>query len=125
MASYATVNEVEAGFRSLDDSEKKVCSQLLEEAGIIIDAYNAKASEEVKVLCSCRMVRRAIGEGSSSAAFPIGSTQGSVSALGYSQSWTNANGSSGELYLSKIEKKLLGVGNKIGVYNPLEVSTND
>ena len=31
-----------------------------------------------------------------------------------------SGGSSGELYLSKLEKKLLGVGDKIGAHSPLE-----
>ena len=45
---------------------------------------------------------------------------GTATALGYSQSWTMGSGSSGELYLSKLEKKLLGVGSKIGARSPLE-----
>ena len=50
----------------------------------------------------------------------MGATQGTATALGYSQSWTMGSGSSGELYLSKLEKKLLGVGSKIGARSPLE-----
>ena len=61
------------------------------------------------------MVIRAIG--SSEEGVPLGTTQATVSALGYSQSWTNSNGS-GELYLTKLEKKLLGSGNRIGFSNP-------
>ena len=38
-------------------------------------------------------------------------------AMVYSQTWTNANGS-GELYLTKLDKKILGVGNRIGYTNP-------
>ena len=39
----------------------------------------------------------------------------------YSQSWTMGTGGSvGELYLSKSEKQLLGGGNSIGAYSPLE-----
>jgi hypothetical protein len=44
-----------------------------------------------------------------------------MSALGYTQSWTiGASGSAGELYLGKLEKKLLGYGNSIGSYSPTE-----
>ena len=51
----------------------------------------------------------------------MGATQGSMSALGYTQSWTmGSNGSTGELYLSKLEKKLLGIGDRIGSRSPLE-----
>ena len=50
----------------------------------------------------------------------MGSTQGTATALGFSQSWTMSGGSSGELYLSKLEKKLLGVGSRLGARSPLE-----
>lgn len=121
---YATVEEVEAGFRELNDSEKSLCNALLDEAGIVIDAYNADADMECKRLVSCRMVRRQLGaEGDSSAQFPLGSTQGTMSAMGYSQSWTMGSGSSGELYLSKLERRLLGVGDRIGSHSPLEGMT--
>jgi len=123
--AYATVDDVAAGFRTLDDEEKSICEALLEEAAIIIDAYNNEADEDIKKLVSCRMVRRAISE-FGSGSVPIGSSQGSMSALGYSQSWTSA-GTTGELYLSKLEKKLLGAGNLIGSYSPVEglVDTDD
>ncbi len=120
MVTYATVTDVESGFRTLTTDEKATCGALLEEAAIIIDAYNDQADVDFKKVTSCRMVRRAIGSGQADA-FPLGASQGTVSALGYSQSWTLANGSTGELYLSKIEKKLLGVGNKIGSHSPIEV----
>ena len=118
---YAEVTDVEAGFRSLDQEEKTKCEQLLEEAAVIIDSYNGQAKEESKKLVSCRMVRRLLGpEGEGAVTYPTGASQGSASALGYSQTWTISGGSVGELYLSKLEKKLLGVGSKIGAHSPLE-----
>ena len=51
----------------------------------------------------------------------MGASQGSMSALGYSQSWTiGSGGSTGELYLAKTDKILLGMGNQIGAYSPAE-----
>lgn len=117
--AYATVAEVEAGFRNLDTEEETICTALLDEAAIIIDAYNSSASADRKKLVSCRMVRRAIGDGDTQSV-PMGATQGSMSALGYSQSWTISNGSAGQLYLEKLEKKLLGVDNNIGSYSPVQ-----
>lgn len=121
---YATVEDVEAGFRPLEDSEKTLCDALLDEAGIVIDAYNKDADVERKRLVSCRMVRRQLDAGPGAAqnavAFPMGASQGSASALGYSQTWSMTGGSVGELYLSKLEKQMLGVGNKIGACSPLE-----
>lgn len=116
--TYATVQDVAAGFRPLTASEEQIASRLLVESAIIIDAYNANASADAKNVVSCRMVRRSIG---SSGDTPIGASQGSMSALGYSQSWTmGATGSTGELYLNRMDKKLLGAGNAIGSYSPIQ-----
>ena len=120
--TYAEVFDVEAGFRALSKDEQTRCAALLSEAAIIIDAYNPDAGADAKRLVSCRMVRRQLGEDDSGDAvtFPMGATQGTATALGYSQSWTMGGGSAGELYLSKLEKKLLGVGSKLGSHSPLE-----
>lgn len=120
---YATVEDVEAGFRTLSDDEQMLCSALLAEAGIVIDAYNQDAPFERKQLVSCRMVRRQLDAGTggkNAAMFPLGASQASASALGYQQSWTVSGGGVGELYLSKLEKKLLGGGSKLGAHSPLE-----
>lgn len=117
--AYATLADVEARMtRELSDAEETVCQNLLEDAGAIIDSYNAEASAEAKKIVSCRMVIRALGDGDLSV--PIGASQGSMSALGYTQSWTVGNGTTGELYVAKVERKLLGVGNTIGSYSPVE-----
>ena len=117
---YAEVQDVEAGFRALSKEEQTRCVALLSEAAVIIDHYNPDADADTKRVVSCRMVRRPLGEGEDGVSFPMGATQGTATALGYSQSWTMGSGSSGELYLSKLEKKLLGVGSKIGARSPLE-----
>ena len=117
--AYATVNDVQDRMtRQMSAAEQGVCSTLLDDAAVIIDAYNSEADAGAKNLVSVRMVTRAIGDGTD-AGIPMGATQGSMSALGYSQSWTmGSSGSTGELYLSKLEKKLLGVGDHIGSYSP-------
>ena len=124
--SYATKQDVEAGFRTLSEDEQAKCTALLEEAALIIDSYNKDAQEDAKKVVSCRMVRRQLYDGNSGGVtYPMGATQGTASAMGYSQSWTMGGGSSGELYLSKLEKKLLGVGDRIGSRSPLEGLCND
>ena len=118
--AYATISDLQSRMtRTMSDAEQCVCSNLLDDAAAIIDAYNENATEEAKKVVSCRMVVRAIGDGTD-AGIPMGATQGSMSALGYSQSWTIGAGSAGELYLGKLEKKLLGVGDSIGSYSPVE-----
>ena len=118
--AYASVNDVAARInRSLSGTEIEMCGTMLDDAAVIIDAYNSSASDEAKLIVSCRMVIRALGDGSTQGV-PLGATQGTMSALGYSQSWTiGASGSAGELYIGKTEKKLLGAGERIGASNPL------
>lgn len=119
--SYAAIEDVVAGFRPLSAEEEARCAALLEEAAVLIDACAPNAPAARKKLVSCRMVRRLLGESEQTVPlFPAGATQGSASALGYSQSWTMNGGSVGELYLSKLEKKLLGANNRLGARSPLE-----
>ena len=117
--AYATVADVQARMiRTLSTDEQSVCGVLLDDAAILIDAYNSAATADAKKTVSCRMVIRAIGDGSDSV--PMGATQGSMSGLGYSQSWTiGTGGSVGELYLSKTDRQLLGGSNEIGSYSPV------
>lgn len=118
--AYATINDVQNRMmRVLSTTEQTVCSNLLDDAAAIIDAYNEEASEYAKMIVSCRMVIRALGDGTE-AGIPMGATQGSMSALGYSQSWTLGSGSAGELYIGKLEKKMLRAGDRIGSYSPVE-----
>ncbi|MBQ5787134.1 MAG: hypothetical protein IIW12_02930 [Oscillospiraceae bacterium] len=106
--------------RDMSTDEETVCSTLLDDAAVIIDAAAPNASTDAKKVVSCRMVIRALGDGGMSGV-PMGATQGSMSALGYSQSWTiGSGGSTGELYLGKSERQILGVGNSIGSYSPVQ-----
>lgn len=116
--AYATVNDVQARIaKTLTAAEQTLCGNQLDDAAVIIDAYKASASDDAKKVVSCRMVIRTLNVDSD---IPIGATQGSLSGLGYSQSWTIGSGSSGELYLSKTDKQLLGSGNNIGSHSPVE-----
>lgn len=116
LPSYATVEQVEAGFRPLTTEETAKCSALIVEAGVMVDAIATNAAPERKCVVVCRMVRRALGGGDD---VPLGASQGTVSALGYSQTWSlGTGGASGELYIGKAERTLLGVSNKIGASNP-------
>lgn len=119
--AYANVSDIEARLgRELNTQNAIQCQSLLEDAAVIIDAYNVDATEDNKKLVSIRMVVRSIGAGDD-AGIPMGATQGSMSALGYSQSWTMGSGASaGELYIGRLEKKLLGLAGSIGSYSPTQ-----
>jgi hypothetical protein len=118
--AYATYEDVQARIsRTLTADEQAICTTLLGDAAVIIDSFNSAASADAKKIVSCRMVIRAVTV--SDADIPTGATQGSMSALGYSQSWTvGSGGSVGELYLSKLDKQLLGRSNLIGSYSPVQ-----
>lgn len=121
--AYATINDIQARMtRTLSETEQGVCFALLNDAAALIDSLSPQASADAKKTVSCRMVVRAIGDGGN--AYPIGATQGSMSGLGYTQSWSVAGGSQ-QLYFDKTDKLLLGVSNKIGSYSPVEELTHD
>ena len=119
--AYATLADIETRTkRTFSGEDAAAVNALLEDAAVMIDAYCASASNDAKRVVSCRMVVRAVG-GEEAAMFPIGASQGSMGAGGYTQSWTiGSGGATGELYLGKADKALLGGGNRIGVRNPLE-----
>lgn len=121
MDTYATVQDVQDRMlKPMTESQQSVCAKLLEGAARIINKFNVNATADNKNEVSIRMVQRAI-ESSSLSDIPIGSTQGSIAAMGYSQSWTmGSNASVGQLYLDRTDKNLLGGGSKIGSYSPLE-----
>ena len=118
--TYATVSDVQTYMGvTFDTTQTSVCQSRLEEAAFIIDAYNSAAESDAKKVVSVRAVSRVMA--SEDVGVPVGASQGSMSALGYSQSWTiSSGGGSGEIYLGKIDKKLLGLGAKIGSYSPTQ-----
>lgn len=118
--AYAQIADLQARMtRTMDTGEEQVAASLLDDAAIIIDSFNKDATADSKKVVSCRMVIRALGDGQP-AGVPIGASQGSKSALGYSESWTMGGGSTGELYLSKLDKQILGYGDRMGSYSPVE-----
>ena len=123
--AYAAIEDVKAKTtRSFSQEEETVLGTLLDDAAVMIDAFAPDANSAAKKLVSCRMVLRSMGDGENG--FPLGTTQGSMAALGYSQSFTvGTGGSLGELYLSKLEKQMLGIiSNKIGSHSPVEDISN-
>ena len=122
--AYATYQDVETRLgTTFSQSEIGICNLLLDRAALIIDAYNVNASADIKKSVSVEAVARAMNVASD---VPMGASQGSMSALGYSQSWTMPSGGSvGDVYLSKADKRLLGMGNSIGASNPLSFITGE
>lgn len=120
--AYATIEDLKArSGRDIPESEEARLKAILEDAAVIIDSVNEKAKSEAKRVVTCAMVLRAINV---DADVPTGATQGSMSGLGYAQSWTiSSGGAVGELYLTKVDKRILGGNAKIGTKSPLEDMT--
>ena len=117
MTAFATTAQYRAKYETDLNDEK--LGEWLADASDVMAAAMDKAgvdyshpSEEFakRLLRVCRdMVHRAIGDGSDSAlAVPFGSTQASMSAGGYSMSFTNGN-PYGDLYIKAAEKEQLGL----------------
>lgn len=109
--AYATVSDLEAGWRELTEQEQSVAGVLLERAAVILDSFvtvDATDCHQMDVLnmVSCSMVQRAMIASDSGA---FGVSQQTISADIYSQTQSFAN-PTGDLYLTGAEKKMLGIG---------------
>lgn len=107
--AYATVADLQAGWRTLTAPEQSRATTLLDRAASILDAQVTVVTTDTAqaaLLCtvSCSMVQRAM-----TSTDLFGVSQQSETAGSYSQSMTFAN-PSGDLYLTKQERKLLGIG---------------
>lgn len=108
--AYATVSDIEARWRELTADEESKAGVLLDDAAAILDTLGVFDSSDPNVaanlrIVSCNMVIRAM---SAAQADTFGMSQGSMTAGPYTQSWTFAN-PSGDMYLTKMEKRLLGI----------------
>lgn len=107
--AYATVSDIEARWRTLTSDEEAKAAVLLDDAAAILDTLAVFDSSDPNVAAnlrtvSCNMVIRSM----SSSGDSFGMSQGSMTAGPYTQSWTYAN-PSGDMYLTKMEKRLLGI----------------
>ena len=111
--NYAEVSDVEARWRDLTTDEQSRCETLLGDASAMLDALVPSTEGKEDLLCAvcCDMVIRAM---SASGADAFGASSVSMAAGPYSQTWSYAN-PSGDMYLTKLEKRLLGItGGYIG-----------
>lgn len=124
--AYATYEDVEIRIgKTFTETEQSTCTSLLGRVALMIDSYSAadNKSDEIKKEVSVNTVSRVMVD--SGMEIPVGASQGSMSGLGYAQSWTiGSGGSVGELYFAKADRKLLGIGNRIGSYSPVEEAVN-
>ena len=118
---YADVDDLEARWHELSDVEQERAEVLLSDASAVIDSLVDvdETDEDMLAICKivvCNMVQRSMTAMANDA---YGVTQQSMTAGAYTQSWTFSN-PSGDFYLTKMEKKMLGISNGyIGSIRPM------
>ena len=111
--SYATADELEARWRTLSTEEKARAGTLLEDAAVRLDAEcppsdpATDAENAVRKIVSCEMVKRSM---SNPGGVGVGSIQ--QGAGPYQQTTQFAN-PTGDLYLTKADRRLLGCNKQV------------
>ena len=116
MEAYATVRDLQAGWKTLSDAEQGVATELLLRASAHLASLLASKGvdinpeDEVQALnlktVTCNMVRRSMSGGGAEGLSSLSQTIGSTSA---SVSWSNPDGA---FYLSKTDRESLGIAGR-------------
>lgn len=125
--AYADVSDLEARWRGLSADEEARAAVLLDDASAMltalvnVDEDDEEQAELLKVVC-CNMVTRSMSASESDA---FGLTQQSITAGPYTQSFNYSN-PGGDMYLTKMEKRLLGItSGYIGSLRPMMAGEHD
>lgn len=108
--AYAEVSDIESRWRELSTDKQSRASVLIDDASAMltalvdVDSDDSEQAQLLKQVC-CSMVIRAM---SATEADAFGASQMSMTAGPYTQSWNYAN-PSGDMYLTRLEKRLLGI----------------
>ena len=109
--AFATYADVEARWRTMTAAEQAKATVLLEDASSIlstlvaVDATNEQQAANLKQVC-CSMVIRSMVAAASDA-YGVDELQGTMGPFGQTAHFANPNG---DLYLTKLERRLLGIG---------------
>lgn len=107
--AFANVTDIESRWRELTDEEAARANALLEDASNIlgalveVDPDDREQEASLRQVCA-NMVIRAMGSPSDM----FGASSATITAGAYSQT-VNYSAPSGDLYLTKMEKRLLGI----------------
>ena len=121
--AYAEVADVEVRWHSLSEEDQQRAGVLIEDASAMLDGLvkvdedDEAQARQLKTVC-CNMVIRAMA---ASMADMFGVSQQSVTAGPYSQSFSYSN-PSGDMYLTKMERRLLGISGS-GQYRSIDART--
>ena len=107
--AYADVSDLEARWRTLTEDEQARAAVLLDDASamlaaaVMVDESDMQQDTLLKIVC-CNMVQRSMSTGDDM----FGVSQQSITAGPYTQSFNYSN-PSGDLYITKSEKRMLGI----------------
>lgn len=125
--AFAQVSDIEARWRDLSTAEETRAGTLIDDASAIltqlvdVDATDTQQAQLLKQVC-CSMVIRAM---SATEADTFGVSSASTTAGPYTQQLTYSN-PSGDMYLTKLEKRLLGITQGyIGSIQPMMAGEHD
>lgn len=113
--SFAKTHDIEKRWRKLTADEAERAETLLEDATnmlsalVEVDEGDEDQAAILKQVC-CHMVMRSMVAGSSDA-FGVSELQATMGPFGQTAHFSNPNG---DMYLTKLEKKLLGIGGSRG-----------
>lgn len=114
---YATVEELEARWRTLSAPERVRADVLLQDAAVRIDIECPPTipvtDEAARKIISCEMVKRAMANPAG-----IGVTQYSETTGPFTDQVTYAN-PSGDMYLTKADRRLLRCGSQVAFTVPM------
>lgn len=109
--AFATYEDVEARWRTLTADEQGKATTLLEDAATVLSgmvAVDTSDSDQAAALklVSCNMVIRSM-VASASSAFGVEELSATMGPFGQTAHFANPNG---DMYLTKLDKRLLGIG---------------
>lgn len=122
MAAFATLDDLEARWKTLTSDEEARADVLLDDAAALMRGLASKSGidlddfDDVEILkmINCNVVRRAMGRNDSF----VDVSSVSMTAGPYAQTFQPVN-PTGDLYLSANEKRMLGIGSqKLGHIAP-------
>ena len=120
--AYAEVTDIERRWRDLSTEEQTRAEALIDDASAMLDALCESVDADIARIVVSDMVIRAM---SATQADSFGASSMSMTAGPYSQSWSYSN-PSGDLYLTKLEKRMLGItASYIGSISPKIGATDD
>lgn len=119
---YADVIDLEARWRTLSDPERARAQVLLDDAAVRLDAAcpasDPPTTQELsaRLIVSCEMVKRAMATPGGIDGLGVTSLQSGAGPFQETQQFSNPTG---DLYLTKGDRKLLGCGAQVAFTVPM------